>query len=58
LDESAYVVRNKAMLVVQGYNQIERIDFEKIFTPVAWLEAIRVTLAFVSIKDLKLFQWM
>jgi len=56
LDESGNVVRNKARLVAQGYTQIEGIDFEKIFAPVAWLEAIWITLAFASYKDFKLFQ--
>jgi len=56
LDESGNVVKNKAKLVAQGYIQIEGIDFEKIFAPVARLEAIRITLAFASFKYFKLFQ--
>ena len=50
------VTRNKAKLVAQGYTQIEGIDFEETFAPVARLEAIRMTLAFASYKDFKLFQ--
>jgi len=34
------VIRNKARLVAQGYTQIEDIDFEKTFVPVAQLETI------------------
>jgi len=56
LDESGNIVRNKARLVAQCYTQIEGIDFKKIFAPVARLEAIRITLAFASYKDFKLFQ--
>ena len=56
MDESGNVVRNKARLVAQGYTQIEGIDFEETFAPVARLEAIRMTLAFASYKDFKLFQ--
>ena len=56
LDESGNVVRNKARLVAQGYTQVEGIDFEETFAPVARLEAIRMTLAFASYKDFKLFQ--
>ena len=50
LDESANIIRNKARLVAQSYTQIEEIDFET-FVPIAWLEAIRMTLAFTSFKD-------
>ena len=42
--------------MAQGYTQIEVIDFEETFAPVARLEAIRITLAFASYKDFKLFQ--
>ena len=55
MDESRNVIRNKARLVAQGYTQVERIDFEETFTPVARLEAIRMTLAFASFKNFKLF---
>ena len=51
LDESKNVVRNKARLVAQGYTQIEGINFEETSSPVARLEAIRMTLAFASYKD-------
>jgi len=49
------VVWNKARLVAQDYTQIEGIDFEKAFAPVTRLEAIRMTLAFVSLKDFMFF---
>ena len=55
MDESGNVVRNKVRLVAQGYTQIEEIDFEETFAPVARLEAIRITLALASYKDFKLF---
>ena len=40
LDESGNFIRNKARLVAQGYNQIEGVDFDETFAPVARLEAI------------------
>ena len=46
LDENGIIVRNKARLVGQGYNQEEGIDFEETFAPVARLEAIRLLLAY------------
>ena len=54
MDESGNVIRNKARLVAQNYTQVERIDFEETFAPVARLEAIQITLVFVSYKDFKL----
>ena len=51
MNESGVVVRNKARLVAQGYNQEEGIDFDETFAPVARLESIRMLLAFAYYKD-------
>jgi transposase InsO family protein len=56
LDESGVVVRNKARLVAQGYNQEEGIDFDETYAPVARLEAIRMLLAYACFMDFKLYQ--
>ena len=56
LDEAGKIIRNKARLVAQGYNQEEGIDYEETFAPVARLEAIRILLAFASFMGIKLFQ--
>ena len=56
LNESGNIIRNKTRLMAQGYTQIEGIDFEETFAPVARFKAIRMTLAFASFKDFKLFQ--
>jgi hypothetical protein len=54
--EDGEVVRNKALLVAQGYSQVEGQDFWETFAPVACLEAIRILLAFAASKGFKLYQ--
>ena len=56
LDEQGTVNRNKARLVVQGYNQEEGIDYEETFAPVARIEAIRILIAFAAFMEFKLYQ--
>ena len=56
LDEYGTLVRNKARLVVKGYNQQEGIDYNETFAPVARLEAIRLLIAYAAHKKIKLFQ--
>jgi hypothetical protein len=55
-DEEGIIVRNKARLVAQGYNQEEGIDYGETYAPVVRLEAIRMLLAFACFKTFKLFQ--
>ncbi|GJT84401.1 putative ribonuclease H-like domain-containing protein [Tanacetum coccineum] len=47
-DKRGVVVTNKARLVAQGYRQEEGIDNDKVFAPVARIEAIMIFLAFAS----------
>ena len=56
MDELGNVVRNKAWLVAQGYNQEEGIDFDETFALVATLEAIKLLLSFACHLNFKLFQ--
>ncbi|KAD7477316.1 hypothetical protein E3N88_00452 [Mikania micrantha] len=55
-DDRGVIVRNKARLVVQGFKQVEGIDYDEVFAPVARLEAIRVFLAFAAHKKFKVFE--
>ena len=55
-DEHGQVVRNKARLVAQGYTQVEGIDFDETFAPVARLEAIRILLAYANHHNILLYQ--
>ncbi|KAJ0928621.1 putative RNA-directed DNA polymerase [Helianthus annuus] len=55
-DDKGVVVRNKARLVVQGFNQEEGIDYTEVYAPVARLEAIRLFLAFAAHMRIKVYQ--
>ncbi|GKC62104.1 retrovirus-related pol polyprotein from transposon TNT 1-94, partial [Tanacetum coccineum] len=55
-DETGIVIKNKARLVAQGYNQQEGINYDKTFAPVAKLEAIRIFLAFPTCMNFIVYQ--
>ena len=55
-DENGVVTRNKARLVAQGFTQVEGLDFEETYAPVARLEAIWMLLAYVAYHNFKLYQ--
>jgi hypothetical protein len=54
--EDGHVVINKDRLVCKGYTQVEGIDFEETFPPVARLEEIKMFLVFVCFKNFKFYQ--
>jgi hypothetical protein len=49
-------VRNKVRIVCKGYAQVEGVDFDEVFFPVARLESIRIFLAFAIYKSIKVYQ--
>ena len=55
LDEHGNIVRNKAKLVAQGYNQKKGIDFDETFASVVRIEAIRMLCAFACYKNFILY---
>ena len=55
-DEDGEVVQNKSRLVTQGYTQVEGIDFDESFAPVARLESIWILLPIACIMNFKLYQ--
>nr|GFC14088.1 copia protein [Tanacetum cinerariifolium] len=55
-DESSLVIRNKARLLAVGYSQLEGIDYDEMFSPVARIEAIHLFLAYAAHKDFTVFQ--
>ena len=56
LDEHGTIIRNKSRLVAERYTQMEGIDFDESFAPVARLESIRIVLAIASHLNFKLYQ--
>ncbi|GJU74882.1 retrovirus-related pol polyprotein from transposon TNT 1-94 [Tanacetum coccineum] len=55
-DEREIMIRNKARLVAQGHIQEEGTNYDKVFAPVARIEAIRLFLAYASFKDFVVYQ--
>jgi hypothetical protein len=56
MNENGQVIKNKARLVCKGYAQVEGVDYEETFAPVARLEAIRMFLSFSSYRKYKVYQ--
>ena len=56
LDEDGKIIRNKPRLVCKGYTQVEGIDFDETFAPVARLETIRIFLSLMAHMNFKIYQ--
>nr|GEV69979.1 retrovirus-related Pol polyprotein from transposon TNT 1-94 [Tanacetum cinerariifolium] len=54
--KNGIVIKNTAILVAQGYNQQEGIDYEENFVHVARLEAIKIFLAYVAYMGFMVYQ--
>ena len=50
------MIHNKARLVAQGYSQMEGVDYNETFAPVARIESIRILLALACQLNFKLYQ--
>ncbi|XP_075662982.1 putative mitochondrial protein AtMg00820 [Castanea sativa] len=55
-NEEGNVIHNKARLVVQGYSQMEGVEYDETFAPVAHMESIRTLLALACHLKFKLSQ--
>ncbi|GKD47049.1 copia protein [Tanacetum coccineum] len=55
-DKENTVIRNKACLVANGYNQQEGIEFEESFAPVARVEVVRLFIAYAAHKSFHIYQ--
>ena len=50
------MIHNKARLVAQGYSQMEGVDYDETFAPIAHMESIRILLALACHLKFKLYQ--
>ena len=55
-DKEDNVICNKACLVAQGYSQMEGVDYDETFAPVACMESIIILLALACHLEFKLYQ--
>ncbi|XP_076915953.1 putative mitochondrial protein AtMg00820 [Bidens hawaiensis] len=55
-DDTGVIVKNKARLVVRVFRQVKSLDYTKVYTPVARLEAIRIFLAYASFMGFTVYQ--
>ena len=55
-DEEGNIICNKACLVTQGYSQMEEVDYDETFAPIARMESIRILLALACHLRFKLYQ--
>nr|GEW83549.1 retrovirus-related Pol polyprotein from transposon TNT 1-94 [Tanacetum cinerariifolium] len=56
MDENGIVIKNKARLVAQSYNQQEGIDYEETFASVVRLETIKTFFAYAAYMDFMVYQ--
>ncbi|GKB30785.1 retrovirus-related pol polyprotein from transposon TNT 1-94 [Tanacetum coccineum] len=56
MDENGVVLRNKAILVTQGYKLEEGIDYDETLTPVERVETVRIFFAYVAYMGFVVYQ--
>ena len=47
---------HKARLVAKGFRQIQGVDYDKTFSPIAMLKSIRILLAIAAYFDYEIWQ--
>ena len=58
IDADGNVSVYKARLVAKGFRQIQGVDYEETFSPVAMIKSIRILLAIVAYHDYEICRWM
>ena len=52
------MIHNKARLVAQGYSQMEGVDYDETFAPIARMESTKILLALACHLKFKFIRWM
>ena len=55
-NEDGEIIQNKSRLVAQGYTQVEGVDFDESFAPVARLKSIHILMSIACTMNFKLYQ--
>ena len=55
-DEDEEIIRNKSRLVAQGYTQVEGVDFDESFAPMARLKSICILMSIAYTMNFKHYQ--
>ena len=55
-NEDGEIIRNKSRLMAQGYTQVEEVDFDESFAPMARLESICILMSIACTMNFKLYQ--
>ena len=56
-DADGNVTIYKARLVAKGYRQVQGIDYDETFSPVAKLKSVRIMLAIAAFYDYEICKW-
>ena len=55
-DADSNVTIYKARLVAKGYRQVQGVDYDETFSPVAKLKSVRIMLAIAAFYDYEIWQ--
>ena len=55
-DEDGNVTIHKARLVAKGFRQVQGVDYDETFSPVAMLKSVRILLAIAAYFDYEIWQ--
>lgn len=56
LNEDGKVIKNNTILVVQGYSQIDILDYDETYAPMACLDTFKILLAYMYHKNIIISQ--